>query len=500
MIEYHQLTTKQCILYDHIMATLPEKPANADERPFIKACEELIHGVAGSGKTTLVALLIRDLQNRGYRIFVVAPTHKAAQQLKKAYTSGNVKHIKEPTVMAEVLASGSIQMPAFIGTVHSALGIKITHEEDQQKLETTGYPKTSSRNRWNKKLEYHCDIMMCDEGSMVSGTLLGMMRSRQREEMFHLIHIGDRYQLEAPDGDGGVSPVFSIPTPTVIDEVTRQAAGSPITQLSVACREKIDYYEGRRPDNPPFSFSSWVNGESIQLIKMHSVIDKYLELIDHNVENTEFFRILSFTNDRVDDFNRVIRRRLYGNNVAAYVVGEIVVLQDPTPGLVFSNNEEVRITEIEPIDEIITAPKEFDENGDIIREIEFTVSGYRVTLESLDTECNTETIVLFDRTSRDLYNEWIGKLSRFYSKLKSSVSVKASTTAWREFWVIKNKYPEVKPCYASTVHKAQGSTLSSVIFDLETTKPYLKFKPTTAWRLIYVASTRPEQTVYFAVS
>lgn len=500
MIEYEELTVKQTILYDHIMQALPSKPYDSDERPFCSPIEELIHGVAGSGKTTLVALLVRDLQRQGYKIFVTAPTHKAAQQLKKAYLKGNTNHIKDPTLMASVLASGLVKMPAFIGTIHSALGIKVSYDEDQQTLDITGYPKTSTKNRWTKRMEYHCDLLLCDEGSMVSPHLLGLMRKSQATEKFHMIHIGDRYQLEAADGDGTVSPVFDIPTPTVIDQVTRQAEDSKIIQMSVACRAKIDYYEGTIPANPPFSFSSWVDGESIQMLKMHKVIDTYMSLIDGKPKNTEFFRIMSFTNDRVDEFNRVIRKRIYGAGALPFVVGEIVVMQDPSPGLVFSNNEEVRIIAVEKTDEIIRAPKEVDEDGNIVREIEGIFSGYRVTFQSLEQDDITESIMMYDEESRAEYQEWIGKLSRLYKTFKTKISAKASAAAWREFWDITGKYPLTKPCYACTVHKAQGSTLTDVIFDLETTKPYLKFKPKTAWRLIYVASTRPTRTVYFAVS
>jgi GTPase SAR1 family protein len=484
------------------MDALPNKPYDADERMMCKPLLELIHGVAGSGKTTLVALMVHDLQVRGYKVFMTAPTHKAAQQLKKAFDTKSTDHYDgEPPTLAKVLSSPIIQRrPAFIGTIHSALGLKITYEEDQQVLSATGYPKTSSKNKWSRRMDYHCDILFCDEGSMVSTFLDSNIKTRQKEEKFHLVYIGDKYQLEPPDGDGEPSPVFDIPTPTIIDEVTRQAADSPIIKFSISCREKIDYYEGRRPDNPPFSFGDWMDGETMCMLKMDKVVSKYLEMIDNCAVNSQNYRILSFTNDRVDSFNRIIRKQLFGSDAAPYEVGEIVVMQDSSPNQVFSNNEDVRIIAVEKVEEIIMAPKEFGELGEVIRSIDGIFNGYKVTLQSLEDDDITESVVMFDVHERAEYDEWIGKLSRFYATLKTRVSPKASKVGWAAFWDIKSKYPTVKPCFASTVHKAQGSTLKEVIFDLETTKPFLRTRPKTAWRLIYVAATRPELTVHFAIS
>lgn len=508
MIEYEDLTSKQKILYDWIMTCVPEKPEyDEDTRIFIKALEMLIHGVAGAGKTTLVALLVRDLMLRGYRVFMTAPTHKAAQQMEKTFNGTNL--ISAPPVRHETLSDGEVVTtkvqptnfkPAFIGTIHSALGLKMDSEEDTRTLTASGQPKTSSRNKWNNRIEYKCDLLMCDEGSMVSQPMRTLVQERQAVEKFHVVYIGDKYQLEAPDDEeGALSTVFDIDTPTILDEVTRQAADSPIIKFSIACREKIDFYEGRRDDNPPFSFSTYIDNDIINTVKEHQAIDKYLELIEHDIANAQHNRILSFTNDRVDAFNRVIRKKLLGADVADYVPGEILVLQDASAKLTFSNNEEVRILSVWEDTEVIEMPLNINEKGNVVDYREHEFDCFRVKVCKLDDEETTETLCIMNRSNREEFDRWMSLFAKKYRQMKTGVNKRAAAAGWKAFWEAKSRYPGIKYGFAQTVHKSQGSTFKNVIFDLATTKPYLKSRPTTAWRLIYVAATRPSEKVFFLV-
>lgn len=498
MIEYEDLTSKQKVLYDWIMSCVPEKPEHDEDcRIFMEALELLIHGVAGAGKTTLVALLVRDLMIRGYKVFMTAPTHKAAQQLEKTFNGSNL--ITGKTTQKTDTPTQTYK-PEFIGTIHSALGLKMDDSGEERTLSASGTPKTSTRNQWSKRIQYNCDLLMCDEGSMVSGAMREMVQERQAAEKFHVVYIGDKYQLEAPDDDeDALSTVFDIKTPTILDEVTRQAADSPIIKLSIACREKIDFYEGRRMDNPSFAFKTYIDDEVIHTVRESKAIDKYIELIGGDISNCEHHRILSFTNDRVDSFNRVIRKKLLGSDVADYVPGEILVMQDASEKLTFSNNEEVKILEVWEDTEIAELPLQIDEKGNVQQYREKEFDCFRVKCCKLSDENITETLCIMNRTNRAEFDHWLSLFSSKYRKMKTGVNKRAAAAGWKSFWKCKSKYPDVKYAFAQTVHKSQGSTYKNVIFDLATTKKYLTIRPTTAWRLIYVASTRPSEKVWFIV-
>jgi ATP-dependent exoDNAse (exonuclease V) alpha subunit len=227
-IEYEQLTSKQKILYDYVMSQVPDEPVhNEEDRLFLAIKIMLLSGVAGSGKTTLVGLIVRDLIKLGYRIFMTAPTHKAASELKKSYENVRVnpKECKIPF----------ITKPSFIGTIHSALGIKSELNDDGEKVLVAGeYRKTFKVNSWRRQRESLCDLMIMDESSMASPNMTEMLEKAAHEDKFHVTYVGDRYQLTPPDGDGSISNVFTdIDAPCIMDEVTRTAADSPIIQMSI---------------------------------------------------------------------------------------------------------------------------------------------------------------------------------------------------------------------------------------------------------------------------
>lgn len=477
MFTYNDLNDDQKLAYDHIMAQIPERPYDADERILGEVHELLLEGFAGSGKTTLASVVITELKRRGYRVFGCAPTHQAAQQLKKAYEESG------------------IQLD-FIGTIHSALGLKLEPDEDSQKLVDSGQPKTSSKNPFSHRIEYKCDILVFDEVSMASDTMHEKLLNRQKLDRFHILHIGDEYQLEPPDSTEG-SPIFQITNKARLTKVTRQAEGSPIIQFSADCRGKIDYFEGRSKENKPFSFDSHVNGKEIQKIRTSQIVDKYLELIGNDPSNATNNRVLAFTNERVDALNRVIRKRLLGPDAAEFVNGEILILQDPTKS--FYNNQEVLVTEV--CEDVVTveAPHLIDEKGNITKYIENEFDAFQIKIEMPDDPEYCERIYVFGQASRESFDIWMGKLARHYAKMKREGNKRGSAAGWREWWNLKGRFPGTRPAFASTVHKAQGCTMNDVIFDLGTTMPFFKVNPSTAWRLVYVAATRPRNTFYFAV-
>jgi ATP-dependent exoDNAse (exonuclease V) alpha subunit len=65
---------------------------------------------------------------------------------------------------------------------------------------------------------------------------------------------------------------------------------------------------------------------------------------------------------------------------------------------------------------------------------------------------------------------------------------------WKDFFDVKEKVADLRPTYACTVHKSQGSTYDNVFIDLYSIGK--NNKPNEVARLLYVAVTRASNNVY----
>ena len=66
---------------------------------------------------------------------------------------------------------------------------------------------------------------------------------------------------------------------------------------------------------------------------------------------------------------------------------------------------------------------------------------------------------------------------------------------WQDFWVLNDAFAELKPHYAMTCHRSQGSTYENVFVDYPNimSNPGGKFE---ALRCLYTGCTRASQMLY----
>lgn len=76
---------------------------------------------------------------------------------------------------------------------------------------------------------------------------------------------------------------------------------------------------------------------------------------------------------------------------------------------------------------------------------------------------------------------------------KMAKEAKVDGRLWKTYYNFKNKFTEVKQCFACTTHKAQGSTVDRVFVDLKDL-PWGQ-DIDLAFRLCYVALTRTSDVV-----
>lgn len=158
-------------------------------------------GYAGTGKTTLIAILRQKIKtiDKKIKVAFVSFTGKAAMVLK--------------TKLEE---NKTINEGDFVGTIHSLIYSPIVND----KKEITG---------WKKKEAVEQDLIIIDEASMVSELIWTDLLSFNRL----VIAVGDHGQLPPVEGRFNLmeNPVLKLTS------IHRQAKDNPIIKLSILARE-----------------------------------------------------------------------------------------------------------------------------------------------------------------------------------------------------------------------------------------------------------------------
>jgi len=166
-------------------------------------------GYAGTGKTTLIGVIRRELHkiDPGLKVGFVSFTGKAARVLQTK--------IKEADVMYKQDS---------VGTIHSLIYTPILNAQE----EIIG---------WKTKEAIDRNLIIIDEGSMVDRTIWEHLVSYR----VPMIVVGDHGQLPPISGN------FTLmQTPQLrLEEIHRQARQNPIIELSIMAREKGVVTPGR---------------------------------------------------------------------------------------------------------------------------------------------------------------------------------------------------------------------------------------------------------------
>ena len=182
----------------------------------------VVAGGPGTGKTTTVAQLITVLLRRlgpGLRIALAAPTGKASARLEEAVHSARGRLTDDDrAALARLSAS----------TLHRLLGRR---------------PGTSSRFRHDRENHLPFDVVIVDESSMVSLTLMARLLEALGPAT-RLVLVGDPDQLasveagavlgDLVDTEAGDTPLSR--SVVALRTVHRFAAGGPIAELAALVR------------------------------------------------------------------------------------------------------------------------------------------------------------------------------------------------------------------------------------------------------------------------
>ena len=411
----------------------------------------VLRGVAGSGKTSLTSYLLAWLHDQGYNVAVAAPTNKAVGVLAEKVN--------------EFVHGAYLQ--AEFASIHSFCGLRMQENDDgTHRVVPSGYARLG---------DYH--FVIVDEASMVDSTVL-LAQIQANRDRCRVIFVGDNFQLP-PVGEAQDSPVFDLPIGAKLQQVTRQAAGNPLIRASMLVREKIAQNERVEASD----LAKWLPDNMLAGSKamINAAIAARLEGKDA--------RILAYRNAAVVGYNERIHYALYPDADDLFVPGERVVVQSASQGLNIGTGTMIDLRTSEELDVIQLRAEKHDRYKD--------VSCWAMLLRN---DLGQEILLYvpksgkhFDSKVSSLFNE-VNDVKR--ERDKGRASDRDYKDALAAAWAFKKAFCEVRHTYASTVHKAQGSTYDIAFIDLpdlQAMRSVFEYN-----RALYVALTRPRFDCYTA--
>ncbi|AAQ17908.1 Dda DNA helicase [Aeromonas phage Aeh1] len=421
-----------------------------------------ISGPAGSGKSFLTKILIQKLLdlNSG-AVITCAPTHQAKIVLSK---------------MSGFTAS----------TIHSVLKIHPDTYEDVREFKQS---KSDKAKEDLKAVRY----LIVDEASMVDNDLFEILL-KSVHPFCQIIAIGDKHQIQpVRHAPGEISPFFTDKRFRLAElkTVVRQQAGNPIIQVATKIR------------NGGWFETNWDKATGTGVLDVKTIA-KMMQIYLSKVKTPEDllnYRMLAYTNDVVNSFNRVIRKHVY-KTTEPFVDNEYLVMQEPVmreeeiggetfTETLLNNGETVKIIpgsikrQLKYISLPYVEPIQIEVATMLVERQETDVT------DNVDSDKEVEISVVWDASSQVLLDE---ALSYAASQYKQMGSGKATSRLWESFWQVKGMFVNTKSLGASTFHKSQGTTVIGVCVytgDMN----FAQFEIQT--QLGYVGCTRAQKWVIY---
>lgn len=273
----------------NIKLTDDQKQAFLEIKNFIRG-PETVHtlvGYAGSGKSFLCKYVFWWAQENNMAIAGIAPTHKARKIL-------------------ETYLNSTSFIPATTMTVAKFL----------QKMKTHSYVGSKNYRGTGKSYAAMFDLFLIDECSMISDKDVDEIVMHIKNNNKKALFIGDRAQIPNPvqkfekNPDGTISKKdsksFDYPTST-LTSIIRQGEDNPLLDIYTKIRK--DLFK-----DPKITRENYVvDGKGVKFYtrgeRFRKKIKRDIDKIGSPEEMLEY-KVITYTNDSVRDFNKYVRTLL----------------------------------------------------------------------------------------------------------------------------------------------------------------------------------------------
>ena len=387
-----------------------------------------LSGFAGTGKTTIAKELIQYFYTAfAYRsIAVSAPTHKAKKVIQRA--TGESSY-----------------------TIQKLLGLRPNTELEDFDINN---PKFDEKGR--KEIQSH-KLVIIDEGSMLNEDLFDLIIKEAKKSGTKILFMGDEAQL--PPVNESLSRIFThVDEKYQLTKVERQSDSNPIMKIYDAIRSDI-----KSPvDKFRHVTETNLSGEGIvfknNLIEFQEKVFTLFCSKDFK-EDSDFVKLIAYTNDSVQAWNKKIRSHIFPHATKPIVKGDILFAYNT---VLIDMEETVIENSSDYIVESVCESRSEDK-----------IEIYSVMLRSVDEGNRTKVQIVKDEAMQHFIVQFKRKLEDAKSSMGRMRKIK-----WSQYYEFKNNHlllrdvldssgkllarKDIDYGYAITVHKSQGSTFTNV--------------------------------------
>jgi len=421
----------------------------------------LLKGFAGTGKTTIISTLTKNLWKIRKSGILLAPTGRAAKVISN-YSKKEAFTIHKKIYFPKKSGNG---------------GVQFTLQPNKHKN----------------------SLFIVDEASMISddgGNSKLFENGSLLDDLIEYVYAGHNCQLILIGDTAQLPPVKMDLSPALeeeklglnynkkvsfieLDEVVRQSEGSDILHNATLIRESLqeEFYES-------FQFELSTNADVIRLTDGYEIMDAIQDSYGEN--GHEDTSIIVRSNKRANMYNQQIRSRILFQE------------DELSPGdylMVVKNN----YFWIKP-----TSEAGFIANGDIVKVLEifgfkelygFRFAEVQVQMVDYPKMSPFETVIMLDTLTTNTPSLTYEESNRLYEEVKKDYAHERSK--YKQFMNVKNnKYfnaLQIKFSYAITCHKSQGGQWKNVFIE----QPYLPNGVGKEYlRWLYTAITRAQEKLY----
>lgn len=518
-------------------------------------------GFAGSGKTTTLVEFVSYMVINKFikKIAFTAPTNTAVNVMKgkmKAHVSYIIENMFNKKLDNDYNFEDGLY---YLKENGITIDFMTTHKLLKFYADFTLDGKTKFTKRKGTKISLY-DFVIIDECSMVTIDMTNNIFQEIRNKNYKIIFSGDTAQLPPVNEDNStlfIKTHNELPYDKFIQSAKNQKIEtynlliSDLQNMRTFLLQNMVRSKNKNVVSVCNEFRKWIDTSKLpdieKYIKKNNGVYAYNYNPPESKTKTEWFMrfletlkenniIITWTNKQTDDYNRIVRRKLFGHdNLDRFMVGDILLLNEfyelDTTKLYTSEQLKVLSTDktMIKIDKFDINMKEIEENMkgtlkdffmignrlrvliDEINKKDITIECWKLKVHKIEDSTNTmimhipdgDGIVKLNENKLNvniMINNFIEEIMRLIPKknIIAYIENDLSRMLWKQ-WnkLYVSPFANVTYGYSITCHKGQGSSFHNVYVDLHDILQNKKI--TEAKKCAYTALSRTSNELYLLI-
>lgn len=397
-----------------------------------------LSGSAGSGKTAIVKLIVRYLEQSNIPYLLATPTNKACGVLSKVTQRNTI-------------------------TLHKLLSLKPTINILELDFKDLKFSSSSFSSGIPNN-----GVLIVDECSMINRELFKFIIDQSEKQNCKVLFFGDALQLY-PVKETSLSQPFLKGKQVKLTKIFRQSGDNPILNVLDDLRKHcVRKFKQIISENGILRiYDNWRI-----FVKEHC--DKFKHAITQ--EDPSLIKLIAYTNKRIEAFNQVLRTVIFKDH-EEYHKGEFLMGYDTC---VYKNRPGRHELGMDIVNSEEYIVERFSRDLRAICGI--PVSGYKLLLKPLNPEYFPDEIFIISREEPD---EKFEQIAKEIEKLRVTALQAKPTYAgkyWKQYYqvmesfctpydlVLNGRVVRKKTLdygYCISAHKSQGSQYQEVMIDMQ---------------------------------